>query len=354
MSGTSNQRSEPSTASCSNYTRRRIDPSSIYILARASSWNSSVPRNNRRPSVLRLPAEIRTRILEYVLVPKDIYLPAEPSALVTKARRLLRAQDSIETIIKRLRYPYLYDVLQIYQAQQPIKYGCQVLASCKQLYCEGYYMFYDRNTFHLAPGLLSVSSQYFDNLQPHHRALIKHLAVDTSIRDLTPKFIAELEASSVGLDLNTSLHRGGPSPLTAKMFGWMREILCSKIKYAQSWPGLADLELQHRSVHVRWASEDQANRIYSAKLLIKQQDFKVAMDRIESRIMNMTVDDRQLLKILSCSLIEVSLSVLTRVKVVGWKSFHDWLQTTALSLIVELDEICGIEDEDKVWSEDAM
>ena len=344
------QCSEPSTASYSSYKRRRINPSSLRILAKASSWDSSIRRDKRRPSILLLPPEIRNQIMEYVLAPGDIYLPAKPPSVVSKARRTLRAADNVEAVVKRIHYPYLYEVVQMYQALQPTKYGCQVLATCKQLYCEGYRIFYERNTFHLAPGPLSASSQYFDNLQAHHRALIKHVAIDTSILDLTPKLVAGLEARLPGGRLDGRSLFTQSQLFTRSVSNWMREIYTSKLEYMQSWNGLADLKLQHRNT---FFSQDPAvaiSPVFSQGFSIQQQDLKVALDDIGTRIRSGRINDGQLLALETWAFVEVGTSVCTTVNSVGWEVFNEWLQTRASLCIAAVDQDRRSAGHNQVWS----
>ena len=54
-------------------------------------------------------------------------------------------------------------------------------------------MFYGQNTFHLSPGPLALSTYYFTRLRPHHRDLIKSLAVTFTIADLTIEAFQEVE-----------------------------------------------------------------------------------------------------------------------------------------------------------------
>ena len=65
--------------------------------------------------------------------------------------------------------------------------GIQLLATCRTLYQGYHHKFYAENTFHLAPGPIVVTSNYFTNLLPAHRDLITSLVLTFSHADLTPE-----------------------------------------------------------------------------------------------------------------------------------------------------------------------
>lgn len=68
------------------------------------------------------------------------------------------------------------------QLQQP---GIQILATCRDLYEQGHRMLYPRNNWHIAPGIIDPSLDYFDgSLQRKHRDLIRSLTLTFNVRDL--------------------------------------------------------------------------------------------------------------------------------------------------------------------------
>ena len=291
--------------------------------------------------------------MEYVLARGHIYIPAEPPAIIAKARKVLRAKDNIEAVVKRIHYPYLWEVVQNYQAHRRPKYGCQILASCKQLYCEGYRIFYERNVFHLAPGPLSTSSQYFENLQPHHRSLIRHLAIDTSALDLTQKFATALEKKMNGERIHVSTLFTHSQLFTLPIFGYMREMLSSKLEYVCSWQGAVDLKLQHRSVSLRKGPDPPRSpmRILTRGFFIQENDLKEALDNIGERIRSGQLRDRQMISFESCALIEVALATLGRVDRTGWEGFRVWLHDGGPYCLAVLDSRYASASDRDVWSQ---
>ena len=116
---------------------------------------------------LSLPGEIRNKIMDYALVPGEIYLSTkcQPIDIHSKTKT-------------RLFVP-----------------GCQLLATCKQAYLEGHESFYGLNNFHLAHGPLFVSMNYFASLNARHQDLIKHVTIDLSVVDLTWPVLERIEAA---------------------------------------------------------------------------------------------------------------------------------------------------------------
>ena len=61
------------------------------------------------------------------------------------------------------------------------------MATGKSLYEEGHPILYGQNTFHLAPGPVPITSQYFLYLQDKHRNMIKKIVLTFTVADLTPE-----------------------------------------------------------------------------------------------------------------------------------------------------------------------
>ncbi|CAF9938017.1 MAG: hypothetical protein HETSPECPRED_000742 [Heterodermia speciosa] len=113
---------------------------------------------------LTLPGEIRNQIMDLALVPGHIYISNEMQA------------------VDRERSPVSVP-------------GCQILATCRQLYQEGHISFYSRNMFHLAPGPLSASLDYFGRLDRRDQDLIDKVSIEISIMDLVPSVLEGIEAT---------------------------------------------------------------------------------------------------------------------------------------------------------------
>ena len=128
----------------------------------AGSSTSNEPK--KEIGLLTLPGEIRNQIMDLALVPGHIYISNEMQA------------------VDRKRSPAFVP-------------GCQILATCTQLYQEGHISFYSRNMFHLAPGPLSASLDYFGRLDRRDQDLIDKVSIEISIMDLVPSVLEGIEAT---------------------------------------------------------------------------------------------------------------------------------------------------------------
>ena len=117
---------------------------------------------NRNIGFLSLPGEIRNKIMDSALVPGHIYLSRKMQPVDCKGLPVFTP-------------------------------GSQVLATCKQLYQEGHISFYSRNMFHLAPGPLSASWDYFGKLNRRHQDLVCRVSIEMSFMDLTPPVLEEIQ-----------------------------------------------------------------------------------------------------------------------------------------------------------------
>ena len=117
---------------------------------------------NRNIGFLSLPGEIRNKIMDSALVPGHIYLSRKMQPVDCKGLPVFTP-------------------------------GCQILATCKQLYQEGHISFYSRNMFYLAPGPLSASWDYFGKLNRRHQDLVCRVSIEMSLMDLTPPVLEEIQ-----------------------------------------------------------------------------------------------------------------------------------------------------------------
>ena len=125
----------------------------------------------RKTPYLSLPGEIRNRIMDYALAPGDVYLAtkADP-ANWTGSKASTSGCDGPTS-------------------------GCQMLATCKQVYMEGHEAFYAGNNFHLPPGPVEGFLKWYETLKPKHRELIRSVTIDISILDLTPSVLEQCEST---------------------------------------------------------------------------------------------------------------------------------------------------------------
>ena len=167
------------------------------------TFRPAMATSSQRIGYLSLPAEIRIQIMEYILMPGHIKYrkPSSPVAfkeardsksswetLATVLRVLLKPRtDLLCSIVKGTIVGLVAPFFQAEAKSKPRFNHCpQLLATCRQVYNEGRHMFYEINVFHLPPGGLEDTIEWYHNLQPDNRALIKHVQIIMSTVDLTP------------------------------------------------------------------------------------------------------------------------------------------------------------------------
>ena len=152
------------------------------------------PRNHFR--YFALPAEIRNQIMEYILIPGDIYIrPEKRKSRFSQLERYLTAMAT--------RSRHLSGKLQRFVTGTSLDKQCTIqqsdfhlLATCKQAYNDGHYMFYAMNTFHLPPGPVENKDHWFAHLRPEHQKMIKTIRIDLKLAELT---YGDLDAVEVSL-----------------------------------------------------------------------------------------------------------------------------------------------------------
>lgn len=136
-----------------------------------------------------LPAEIRNAIMEYALVPGDVY-PCSKKTNPTStnpSRKLLRSVFKRPTASLKIKAG---DTDHQIATNQP---GFHLLTTCKNHYQDGRYMFYSMNTFHLPPGSARDAEDWLNHLKPDHRAMIKSACITFTLADLAPDVLVEME-----------------------------------------------------------------------------------------------------------------------------------------------------------------
>lgn len=198
-----------------------------------------------------LPAEIRNHIMEYILVPGDIYIrPAQrarraqqpwkspspqPKRFVNAISTLFRHSPSQPQ--RRVTDTTEFSLNGQFAIQQS---GFQLLATCKQAYNEGHYMFYAMNTFHWPPGPVNNTDGWYADLQPEHRSMIKTIFIDLNLFDLPYGGIEAVEKSA-------SRRRGGrPDNQDGNAWGYevMRLYCCSTPQNLREFVGLERVIVQ--------------------------------------------------------------------------------------------------------------
>ena len=140
-----------------------------------------------------LPAEIRNQIMEYVLRPGDVYIRSAKRTSHAQqpenppSSRLKRILSAMATLCRQLScqpqrlVPSDVHLKEQFTVQQP---GFNLLATCRQAYNDGHYMFYTMNTFHWPPVPSNDPNDWYTNLRPEHRKLIKTICIDLDLVDL--------------------------------------------------------------------------------------------------------------------------------------------------------------------------
>lgn len=142
--------------------------------------------------------------MEYVLIPGDVYVrPANRNrhaqhTCKSPSSRPKRLVNALATVFRHLsgrpkRLVMDTSVKRQSALQQP---GFQLLATCKQAYNDGRYMFYSMNTFHWPPGPVNCTDGWYANLQPEHRKMIRTICIDLDFVDLMYGGTHAIEASA--------------------------------------------------------------------------------------------------------------------------------------------------------------
>lgn len=116
----------------------------------------------------------------------------------------------------------------------------------KQMYTDACFAFWSYNTFYLPHGPLSHTLFFFGSIRPENKALIKHLAIRFSIRDLTPHVLEDFEAYLRAYRPNLAL--GLNDGLWARELAiWLHYQWSLKMSWLSLWEGLIDVTLEDSS-----------------------------------------------------------------------------------------------------------
>jgi len=246
---------------------------------------------------LSLPPELRNQVMEYALVPGNVY-PKKPSRRPTRGFReslwrnlggpkftkLIRPTThpavaipfplafliNVFTVIEYFRRrskgklrlwfvlweffaffillysdrarPACWEVNQLIDAGHYKLPGYQLLAACEQTQEEGERLFYEKNTFHLPPGQLKHTLDWLYELQPWHEIMIKSVCITLSSADLTPSILTKIdkvrkeEMSEPGFSEERFLRR--------IIYDFLNEIWAEKLRFLARWRTLD-------TIHVR-------------------------------------------------------------------------------------------------------
>ena len=136
-----------------------------------------------------LPAEIRNVIMEYALVPGDVY----PCSKETKPTSRNPSRKLLQAIFKRPTASLKIKAGTTKHQTATKQPGFHLLTTCKNAYQDGRYMFYTMNTFHLPPGSAHDAEIWLNHLKPDHKTLIKSACITFTLADLAPNVLVEME-----------------------------------------------------------------------------------------------------------------------------------------------------------------
>ena len=149
----------------------------------------------------------QNQIMEHILVPGDVYVRPGKRTLYaqrtqqspfSRFKRFLGAMTHLSLHSSGQPHPFIISTTDVslegqFTLQQR---GFQLLATCKQAYNEGRYMFYTMNTFHWPPGPVNITDGWNVNLQPEHQKMIKNVCIDLNLVSLTYGDMEAVEASA--------------------------------------------------------------------------------------------------------------------------------------------------------------
>ena len=131
---------------------------------------------NSSSCYLRLPGEIRNKIMQFLVIPGDIF----PAAYRLPEHHDICADEPAELVRQSPRRSYEHPEVQI-------------LTVNRQLCTEACTLLYGTNNFHIPTGPIEESTVFLSFLRPSHRVQIRHITLRFSIADLTPYVLAQVD-----------------------------------------------------------------------------------------------------------------------------------------------------------------
>ena len=227
---------------------------------------------------LDLPRELQDQIIGHILNPGQVHLeiytgrwgllvPRFEAAYIRLVQclpwsvRVPGLSAALHLDINNARFPQAHYVKcgGSPTRQQP---GYQVLATCRTMYEERYRLFYSRNVFHVPPGPILISFQYFKCLQPKHKALIERISVNFSAADLTPEGFLHVQ-EEVRRWEGTLRRNARPMDKSRLVLAWLDASMVTlnhlwreKTEWLLTWPALSEVEFCTDKPQVRLSGDD--------------------------------------------------------------------------------------------------
>lgn len=212
-------------------------------------------------SYLSLPPEVRNVIAYYSLVPGRVYLPQvyEAISIMPHDYEEPREQPRVGRVehFQRLGRIYLRKILRTvlkcktFQAlpSNPAIAAQALMATNQRIYQESHAMYWRLNTFYLPPGPVAHAESYFSSVKPAHKNLIKSLAVQFSIADLTTDILDEVEqvhssASLYGRDWYILNDRAEGYLWSCRVMNCLWNLWREKLEWIGLWEGLDEVKLE--------------------------------------------------------------------------------------------------------------
>ena len=222
-----------------------------------SSDHTDHPSKDRNMGYCSLPPEIRNQIMRLVLVPGQIHI--RPSIVAKLNAQYLAMQPSVlakpfflikTAIVNKVSAFVDWIPMKVSRSPKEVKpssakSGCQLLATCRQVYHEGHVWFYSLNTFYIPRGPLSHTLDYFNKLQPNHRALMKTIGIRFGLQDLTSRVLEAIDRQGEELGLNPRSR----DRMTTGKWAWLAlksvdAMWKAKLVWIRDWTALERVKLE--------------------------------------------------------------------------------------------------------------
>ena len=146
--------------------------------------------NSKTFDYLSLPGEIRNQIMQYVLLPGDIYpqssMPIEPGRISQSSTSLwLACSDLLGWPAGPLKNDSELAPEEKREMRDNKLPSIPFLVASKQMFEEGERFFYECNTFHLPRGSVEAMRTWINQLSPRHKAMIKSVCLTLTLADVT-------------------------------------------------------------------------------------------------------------------------------------------------------------------------